>query len=178
MSIISIISKTNGLNKAHVENMNLVGDEAVLELGCGTGSLSKYIAKKLDKGGYLTCADISDASQKVLKKVLKKFININYCFGDIRMMNIDQGIYDKIIFNFVLNDISSEERSAYIDYLLKLLKINGKLYIRESITSGDCGISSVEIRRLMREAHMLEENYRFDKGKAQQTIYSGIFKSV
>lgn len=161
--------------KEYLNSFNLKGNEALLEFGCGKGELSKQIAKKLDKGGYLTCSDISDLSLEELKTTLRRYDNINYCFGDIRKMNMDYKIYDKIILNAIIDFIPKSERASYTDFLLLLLKPKGRIFVKQPISTHD-GISSTEVRRLMRQAKMIEVNYKFNKVKKNQTIYFGEFK--
>jgi len=160
--------------KEYVKNLKINGSEAILEFGCGKGALSKRVIKKLNKGGYLTCSDISDLSLKDLKTVLRKHENINCCLGDIRKINMDN-IYDKIIINSALDYIPKNERLSYLNFLLNLLKPDGKIFIRQYISINE-GISSTEVRRLMRKAKLKEIDYKFDKTVKKQLIYFGEFK--
>ncbi len=161
--------------KEYLNSFKIKGNEAILEFGCGEGDLSKGIVKKLDKGGYLTCSDISDLSLKELKTTLRRYDNINYCFGDIRKMNMDYKIYDKIILNSILEFIPKDERLSYVKFLLLLLKPKGKFFVRQSISTHE-GISSTEVRKIMRQAKMIEGHYQFDKARKNKTIYFAEFK--
>ncbi len=166
--------KNNKTYKNYAENLNLKGDEAVFELGSGIGYLSRHIAKRLRDGGYLTCGDISDDSADMLKTMLRKYNNVNFCFGNIRRMNIECEIYDKLILNDCLVNLSKSERESYLRFLLSLLKTDANIYVRQPISSQD-GISSSEVRQLMRELGLKEVNYEFDK-ISKQTVYLATFK--
>ena len=41
-----------------VRHLKLHGDESVLDFGCGSGIGSACIARRLNRGGSLTCVDI------------------------------------------------------------------------------------------------------------------------
>ncbi len=163
--------------KEYIKRFRIKGNEAILEFGCGKGELSKRIVKKLNKGGYLTCSDISDLSLKDLKIILRKYDNINCFLGDIRKINMDEDIYDMIIINSNLDYISKDERLSYLNFLLRLLKPHGKVFVRQPISTKE-GISSTEVRRLMRKAKLKEIDYQFNKVKKKQLIYFGEFKST
>lgn len=165
--------KSSKIYKNYVDRLELKGDEAIFELGSHIGYLSRHIAKRLCDGGYLTCSDISDESADMLKTMLRKYNNVNFCFGEIRKMNIDCEIYDKVILNDCLVNLSKPERESYLRFLLSLIKPNANIYVRQPISSQ--GISSSEVRQLMRELKLKEVNYRFDK-YSKQTVYSATFK--
>lgn len=168
------VVKTNKIYKSYLESLELKGDEAIFELGSNIGYLSRQIAKKLSKGGYLTCGDISADSADLLKTMLNKYKNVNFCFGNIRKMNIGCEIYDKIIFNDCLANLPKSEKESYLRFVLLLLKPKANIYVRQPISSNE-GISSSKVRQLMREIGLKEVDYKFDKiGK--QTVYSGTFK--
>lgn len=165
--------KTNKIYKNYVENLDINGSEAIFELGSHVGYLSRKIAEKLCDGGYLTCADVSDYYSNTLKARLKKFKNVNFCFGDIRKMNIDCEIYDKVILNDCLINLSKSERLSYLRFLLLVLKPNGSIHVRQPISQS--GISSSEVRQLMRELGLHESKYKFDKS-GKDIVFTGIFK--
>jgi cyclopropane fatty-acyl-phospholipid synthase-like methyltransferase len=43
--------------KKYIESLPIQGDEQVLDFGCGVGGCAKYLIKRLNRGGRLTCVD-------------------------------------------------------------------------------------------------------------------------
>jgi cyclopropane fatty-acyl-phospholipid synthase-like methyltransferase len=59
-------------------NLNLAGDERVLDFGSGSGICTRHIAVRLQKDGYLDCVDISRSWMHVISSTLRRFNNVGY----------------------------------------------------------------------------------------------------
>lgn len=160
----------NYIYKEFVKGFELEGNEAVLEFGCKEGRLSKQIIKRLKEGGSLVCADISEDSFNLLNKFIMKHQNVNGLFGDIRKVQFSDILYDRVIIHDIFFSIQKEERITYVNYLLSIMKPEGKMHIIENIKNGDA--SSTEIRSTMRKAELIEKDYKFEKAKGA-VLYVG-----
>lgn len=162
--------------KNYVKRIDLQGDEKLLEVGCGGGNLSRFLAKILAQG-RLVCIDNSEYWLEKSKKRLKQYKNIKFELTNILNFN-KENYFDMVVVNYVLHDIMSEKREKAIEILSKSLKEKGRVYIREP-TRESHGISSDEIRDLMLKEGFSEktsrEKYFFPlKGK----VYEGIFRKI
>ena len=119
-----------------------------MDFGSGWGTMAGLMAKKLSAQGNITCLDISEAWINASKKYLKNFSNINYIAGDITKLTIPDTSYNAIVIHFVLHDIDSSIRQSIIEKHVKILKKNGRIYIREPLLVNR-GISIGYIRNLM-----------------------------
>ncbi len=133
--------------KSYINSLELKGNEKVLELGCGSGNLSKFIINKLINKGFLTCVDNSNYWLSKAKKRLGKNKNIEFKLEDITNLNL-KDCYDVIIIHYVLHDISQNNRLKTIKTLKTKLKKKGRIYIREP-TRKNHGIPAKEIDSLM-----------------------------
>jgi len=158
----------------YARRIDLQGNEKVLEVGCGGGNLSRFLAKRVEE---LVCIDNSNYWIKKSEERLKKFKNIKFEISDI--LDFDKKNYlnyfDVVVVNYVLHDIASEKREKAAENLSKSIKDSGKICIREP-TRQSHGIFSNELRNLMLKKGFSEkisnERYYFPlKGK----IYEGIF---
>ena len=65
--------------KSYVKRLALKGNEKVLEIGCGGGNLSRFLAKRLPFG-KLVCIDNSkywiDKAKKRLRNIRKNYLNL------------------------------------------------------------------------------------------------------
>ncbi|QZY55070.1 class I SAM-dependent methyltransferase [Crassaminicella profunda] len=153
----------------YVKKLNLRGDEKVLEFGCGGGTCSKLMAKRLLKKGFLTCVDTSPFWIKKAQERMKNYKNVEFLLGDIGTLHIKDHYYDIVSIHFVLHDIEEYLRQNIIDVLSSKLKRNGKLYIREPIKKSH-GMPFEEIRMLMKKSGLSENDFKIDKRK-----YTGVF---
>ena len=161
--------------KRYTKRLNLNAGEEILEVGSGGGNLSRFLVKEL-KEGSLTCLDSSRYSLHLARKRLKNFTKIYFLLEDIIETNLKQK-YDKILFCYVLHDITKEERGKVISKCRNFLKSNGNICIREPIRT-EHGMPTEEIEDLMTRANLIKifskEGYSFPlKGK----IYEGIFQN-
>lgn len=157
----------------YINSLNLKGNKKVLEVGCGGGNLSRFLAKKLFTG-RLICIDDSNYWIGVAKSRLKDFRNIKLKLLDI--LNLNERGFDIIIIHFVLHDIPKEKRNKLLNVLRVRLKKGGLIFIREP-TRKNHGISSKEIDYLMKQGKFSKlsskERYSFP---LRSKIYEAVFQ--
>jgi len=152
-----------------IKTFGIKGNERVLDFGCGGGISSRCIAKKLTKGGFLTCVDTSIFWMKKAEKRLRKYNNVEFKTGDIRKLDIPDSSYDIVSIVHVIHDIGPELRQATVNSLAAKLKEGGRLFIIEP-TKKSHGMSIEEIRTLMNNAGLVETNNTIKKSS-----YTGEF---
>lgn len=164
----------SSMYKEYIESIGWNGNEQVLEFGCGTGCLSRFIIKKINKG-QLACLDVSELSIKILKWILRKHKNVQYYIDDIRDQKMDEGTYDKVIIHYMLHDIPKEERQPIINELSKIIKVGGQLHIREPINENH-GMPAEEIQSLMTNCGLKKTEFHFEKRAFAGHMYSAAFQ--
>ena len=140
-----------------VEEIGLEGGEDVLDFGAGWGDNTFYIARKLFKGGRVTALDVSEQWQKVARRRLKGFKNVDFVRSDVRSSPLKDGSFDVIVVSYVLHDIPVKERKGILDDLVRKLKPDGFIQLREP-TRKQHGMPINEIRNLMNQAGMMESS--------------------
>ncbi|MDJ0625758.1 MAG: methyltransferase domain-containing protein [Candidatus Caenarcaniphilales bacterium] len=106
--------------KELVDLLNPQKGESILDLGCGTGELSREIAKS---GAIITGLDNSES---MLEKAKSKNGNIKYLNQDITSFQASEE-YDAIFSNAVLHWITNQDK--VLENLCKALKPNGRLVV-------------------------------------------------
>jgi len=100
--------------------LNPKPDEIILDLGCGTGDLTKSIS--------LSCAKVVgvDSSAEMIEKAKSKYPDIEFYQMDARKLKFDFQ-FDAIFSNAVLHWIP--EKEIVIEKMYSLLKGNGRIVI-------------------------------------------------
>ncbi len=129
-----------------VSQLNLKGNENVLDYGSGSGVCSRHIAAQLQSaGGKLACVDISYEWMRIIKNTMRRYPNVSYHPGSIQSVNLSDASFDVVVLHFVLHDIPAAERQQVLKNLTAKLKPGGHLLMREP---QDQGLEAEEISRL------------------------------
>lgn len=99
----------------------------ILDLGCGTGILSKYILK-LNPSVFIEGIDISPKAIAMAKKALKKFKNSKFKVGDVGKLPYKDNTFDIIAGNSILHHISLAEA---LPEIIRVGKKDAKVWFSE-----------------------------------------------
>ena len=105
--------------------------DIVLECACGTGSISKPVAKKCMK---LFAADMSANMMKRARKNCSECRNIVFKKSDIMSINVRDDSFDKVVAGNVIHLL--DEPYKAVDELLRVCKKGGKVIIPTYINMG------------------------------------------
>lgn len=136
-------------------------NEIILDLGCGTGVMSKEILRKYP---YIRifANDLSKEALEYYKKNFKREIET----GQIRVIegnaeNINSAIREKIDKIFISSALWDMEIKALFSNLKNILKENGEIYANlPSLTIGKNEGFIYEIERFFRKKAKIEKLYR------------------
>jgi len=105
-----------------------IKNKKILEIGCGTGRITRQIAKKAKE---VIAIDHNKEIIKYCKKKYKKLKNVNFLYEDIEKLKIKSQDFDIIISGWV-GIYYAKNIEILIKNLYKLLNKNGKLIIIEA----------------------------------------------
>lgn len=134
ISFYNNFAKTQGVNKRHRSIMaklmetGLQDANRVLEIGCGTGSLTILLAKFLKKGN-LVSLDISPDSIDIAKKNLASFNNVKLIAQDVINHEFDDQKFDAIVFPDVIEHIPLESHFELFKKVEQILNPFGFIFI-------------------------------------------------
>lgn len=148
----------------------LKGNETVLDFGCGCGVGSRCLANLLDKGGRVTCVDISHYWIAKARKRLSKYSNVECEAGDFRELDIPDSSFDIISGIHVVHDIAPKARQDIVKTLSLKLKAGGLSFIREPVKESH-GMPVEEIQTLLSGAGLEEIEH-----KETKLEYVGIYQ--
>ncbi len=115
-----------------VDELSLMGDERVLDIGTGTGEILPWIVQSLD-GGEVIGTDISQAMierarARVEKENIMERARLNY--DDIEESDYPDDHFDRIISTFTLTTVPHPEKA--LEESARLLKEDGKMIILDT----------------------------------------------
>ena len=106
-------------------------NDIVLECACGTGSISKPVAKKCRK---LFATDMSVNMMKRAQKNCRECTNITFRKANIMSIRSKDNLFDKVIGGNVIHLL--DEPYKAVDELLRVCKPGGKVIIPTYINAG------------------------------------------
>ncbi|WP_249164828.1 class I SAM-dependent methyltransferase [Methanobacterium alkalithermotolerans] len=87
-------------------------DIKVLDLGCGTGNISKKVKERFPQA-HITCVDMAEKMIHMAKNKLSKYSDISYVLSDFQNLKIEEE-YQVIISSLALHHL--ENNQAKIDF--------------------------------------------------------------
>lgn len=120
--------------KAFADRLPLVGNERVLDFGCGMGTVAYYASKRLTHGN-LTCLDISERWLNSCRKTLQGHENVAFLHAEAPALSEDS--FEVVYCHFVLHDISDSDLDTVVPALVKSLKAGGSLVFREPLNEAE-----------------------------------------
>ena len=152
------------LYNPYFKTFALKGNESILDFGCGGGTGSRCLANLLDKGGHLTCIDVSRYWIARARKRLDKYSNVECKSGDIRKLDIPDSSFDVISTSYVIHDITPAERQDIVKVLSQKLKAGGLFFIKEPVKKSH-GMPPEEIRALLSDVGLNEIEHKETKSE-------------
>ena len=144
-----------GLYRSYAQSLGLRGDDRVLEIGPGSGALSRFLAGQLTRGGSLLCVDVSVPWQRVWRRTMRRFRNVEYRLGALPNLDLPPASLDAVVIHFMLHDVQPGERAALLAAATGTLRPGGKLFLREPTREGH-GLKPEQVRELMASAGLRE----------------------
>jgi len=115
-----------------------------LDLGCGTGDNSIYLA---EHGWRVTGVDfVSTAVDKARAKAAAKQVDVTFARADVTRLR-SEGVgtdFDLIIDNGCLHGMSPEDRDAYVREVTAVASPQARLLLVEFIPGGSFGVPGID----------------------------------
>ena len=115
----------------------------VLECACGTGMLSKYIARKCRR---LIATDFSIGMLKQAKKKCKDLTNIRFARADIMHLKYKNGAFDKVVAGNVIHLLN--EPYMALKELERVCRTGGHIIIPTYVNNENMGKPNLFVRAI------------------------------
>jgi cyclopropane fatty-acyl-phospholipid synthase-like methyltransferase len=127
-----------------VEGEGALAPGAALDLGCGTGDTSIYLAKH---GWQVTGVDfVAKAVGKASAKAEANKVAVNFARADVTRLS-SEGVgsnFGLIVDNGCLHSMSAQDRDAYVREVSAVAAPDARLLLVEFITGGSYGVPGVD----------------------------------
>jgi len=118
----------NRFRRKAVDLASVKEADQVLDLCCGTGTLTSLIAKKVGTGGHVTGVDLSE---DMINRAKKKVIDLPVTFKQASADNLpfEEGTFDKAFISYGMHEMPDEIRLRAMKELYRVLKPGRSLFI-------------------------------------------------
>ena len=127
-----------------VEGDGALAPGTALDLGCGTGDNSIYLAKH---GWQVTGVDfVAKAVDKARAKAEANKVAVNFARADVTRLS-SEGVgsnFGLIVDNGCLHGMSAEDRDAYVREVTAVAAPDARLLLVEFITGGSYGVPGID----------------------------------
>lgn len=137
----------------------------VLEIGCGTGNMTQWIAKQVSDHGHVTAVDISPEQIQITKENCSGLHNISFLVSSVFDLH-PENKFDLIYSRFLIMHLQNPFEG--LQHLAQLLKPNGILVSEEATNSVTACYPESPVFRKYRELVMAlfkKKNIDFDIGE-------------
>lgn len=127
--IVKLIPYYNQIVDAMVDAIPFPNDRdiKVIDLGCGTGTISKKVLEKYPKA-KITCVDIAEKMLEIAKYKLGDSENFRYISGDFNSFEFDD-TYDVIVSSLALHHLATDEdKNKFYGKIYETLNEGGVFY--------------------------------------------------
>jgi demethylmenaquinone methyltransferase/2-methoxy-6-polyprenyl-1,4-benzoquinol methylase/phosphoethanolamine N-methyltransferase len=133
-TVVGIISlgRERRFRKAALELVDIEPGMNILDVGCGTGSLTIEARRKLGSEGRMVGIDPSSNMIDLAQgKAAKAGVEIDFQVGVIEKMNFPDDYFDLVLSSLMMHHLPDELKQAGLQEVHRLLKPNGTLLIIE-----------------------------------------------
>ncbi len=134
MMKVMTLGREKSLRQIELDIIGVKKGDIVLEIGCGTGTLSLSAFERTGNMGKVYGIDAApEMIQKSRKKSDRFNKNIEFQVGDISDIPFDDNMFDVVMCSFMIFHISPEKRERGFNEICRVLKNNGAVLIVDTI---------------------------------------------
>ena len=131
----------SNVNKDLIDSLDIKSDQKIVDLGCGSGGISKIILEKLNRinstNSSIIAVDFSEISLKEAKANLKSVSDSMITFVQSRYEEFSSKIKDKVDLVVLCNAIHYlDDKELVIKDVMKILKPGGRFAFNSSFFNG------------------------------------------
>lgn len=130
----------------------------VLDLGCGTGNISRQVKKRFPHG-HITCVDLAENMIKMAESKLSPYSDIEFIRADFRDLEFQED-YDAVVSSLALHHLQPQEQKSFYRRIYGFLKMGGVFYNADIVLGSTSYLNQTYLDKwveFMLETHHQEE---------------------
>ncbi len=125
----------------------------ILEVACGTGKWTPFLAKPLHPRARLTAFDFSSAMlaenrEKLAGEGQDLLARVDFVRGDAYSLPFESNSFDCVFFGFWLSHVPRDLTASFMEEIKRVLKPGGKVLIFDSVLQPGKATDQVQTRSL------------------------------
>ena len=127
LTAVLFLGKEGAVREATVGLANIQKGDRVLDVGCGTGTLTRVAKRRAGEGGEVCGIDAAPEMIDVAtQKAREAGVEIEYHVGIIEDLPFPNGSFDVVLSSLMLHHLPPDVKEAGFRELLRLLKPGGR----------------------------------------------------
>ena len=128
--VLLTLGRERKLRQMTLDLTKIKSGDKVLEIGCGTGTLTMAIRARIGANGEAVGIDIAPEMVKVAThKAARKGVDVSFQVGSIENIPSPDDRFDAAIFSFMIFHMPEDARRKGFAEILRVLKSGGNLFI-------------------------------------------------
>lgn len=117
------LGRAQSIRKMSLDHVNIQPTDHVLDVGCGTGQLTKVINERVGQFGRVVGID---PAIEMVETARKKNAGVDFRLAAVENLPFDDGSFDLITSSLVLHHLPDSLKPAAFQEMARVLKPNGR----------------------------------------------------
>jgi len=142
MMVLMTFGREKKLRQMTIRLAKLMPWDKVLEIGCGTGTLTLTAKAQVGTSGEVVGIDISPEMVAVAShKATRKGVDVSFQVGSIASISFPDNRFDFVMCSFMIFHMPEDVRIKGFTEIYRVLKSGGHLFILDSASSENAMMS-------------------------------------
>jgi ubiquinone/menaquinone biosynthesis C-methylase UbiE len=125
-----------GIRRETLRVAELQPGESVLDVGCGTGALTRLAAGAVAPGGHAVGIDASPQMIATARKKAENVPGLEFQVAPVEQLPLEAGAFDVVVSSLMLHHLPDELKRQGLAEVRRVLKPRGRLVVVDLVKTG------------------------------------------